>query len=441
VTYTPDKDAVTPNRSLRVETLLLEHASNMASVAEGTAQPPADAGLGAGSEAELWSSVLSPSALKVMTDPAELYPGVTTTGNDIGDLIDLDLHSPMVCDYPDAQPPNTIPETPPDLFRDLSLSVSGGPDYAPTSIIDWHLPSPTTSRSTPPPNCCFTIALDILARLFPDAPAGCTLPGCIPLDDTLPAPTQARTIDSILSDNKHIIESVTTLLDCPCSQDAYLVSILTLITLKVMGWYAAAAAADDDGAAPVPIPTPTPPLTSCSSMSMSSSSASSTTQPSPSQLGPVQSVQTTGFWSSSTSGSVSPTETSRCPSTSTFSSTSASYNSSSLSEQIGGSYHVSDQQQGQTAAQLVLSELHRVQSLVNALTQRLESIRLRARASQGMACGLESGGGRGGGGERGGGGGARTPPFSVPTFYQLEEDLRKRFRVLSSETIDVLRRG
>jgi hypothetical protein len=58
-----------------------------------------------------------------------------------------------------------------------------------------------------------------------------------------------------------------------------------------------------------------------------------------------------------------------------------------------------------------------------------------------MACGLESGGGRGGGGERGGGGGARTPPFSVPTFCQLEEDLRKRFRVLSSETIDVLRRG
>jgi hypothetical protein len=342
---------------------------------------------------------------------------MTATGNDIGDLFDMTVHSPMLLDYPD--PPITIPETPPDFFRDLPLSVSGGADYALTSTVDWPLPTPMTSRSPPPPNCCFAIALDILARLFSGAPAGCTLP----CSDDPVAPAQARTIDSILSENRHIIESVTSLLDCPCSQDEYLVSLITLIALKVMGWYAAAA---DD---PHPRPHPS---------STSSSSSSSTTPPSP--IAPF-SVSMHTSWPSS--GSVSPADTSRRPSTST-SATSVSGSPHGLTEQVlrlpavAGGYRLSDQQQGRIAAQLVLSELHRVQRLVSALTQRLESIRLRARASQEMGCELESGGV---GERRGGGGGARTPPFSVPTFCQLEEDLRKRLRALSSETIDVLRRA
>jgi hypothetical protein len=80
------------------------------------------------------------------------------------------------------------------------------------------------------------------------------------------------------------------------------------------------------------------------------------------------------------------------------------------------------------AAQRVLSELHRVQRLVNALAERLESVRVRAAGFSGVGFGS-------------GVGAARTPPFSVPTFCLLEEDLRKRLRVLSSETIDVLRRA
>jgi hypothetical protein len=87
------------------------------------------------------------------------------------------------------------------------------------------------------------------------------------------------------------------------------------------------------------------------------------------------------------------------------------------------------------AAQRVLSELHRVQRLVNALAERLESVRVRAAGFSGVGFGLGIGTGEGTVGA------ARTPPFSVPTICLLEEDLRKRLRVLSSETIDVLRRA
>jgi hypothetical protein len=94
------------------------------------------------------------------------------------------------------------------------------------------------------------------------------------------------------------------------------------------------------------------------------------------------------------------------------------------------------------AAQLVLSELHRVQRLVNALSKRLESVRLRTgqAASSGSSSGTSS---VGEAGEFGGLGlgGARAPPFSVPTFAQLEEDLRKRLKLLSTEIIDALRRA
>jgi hypothetical protein len=100
------------------------------------------------------------------------------------------------------------------------------------------------------------------------------------------------------------------------------------------------------------------------------------------------------------------------------------------------------------AAQLVLSELHRVQRLVNALAERLESVRVRTAGLSGFSGfrsgeGVEVGSGVRAGvdGKLGVVKGARTPPLSVPTFCQLEGDLRKRLRVLSSETIDVLRRA
>ncbi|KAL2185858.1 hypothetical protein L209DRAFT_754325 [Thermothelomyces heterothallicus CBS 203.75] len=124
---------------------------------------------------------------------------------------------------------------------------------------------------------------------------------------------------------------------------------------------------------------------------------------------------------------------------------------------------------GRPPAQLVLGELHRAQRLVNALAARLKAVRVRATAAtvptagtaagagmrtgsgiangdggSPLACGGEGGGTTGGDEnlDRGAGSAAKQmPPLSGPTFGGLEEDLRRRMRVLWSETVDVLRRG
>lgn len=83
------------------------------------------------------------------------------------------------------------------------------------------------------------------------------------------------------------------------------------------------------------------------------------------------------------------------------------------------------------AAQLVLSELHRVQSFINQLSMKLK-----------MEVGKH-------------GGGTDTPnsmgcentfgkptsPLSVMMLTQLEVDLRKRLKALSSKIIEGLRQG
>ncbi|KAK3904910.1 hypothetical protein C8A05DRAFT_31268, partial [Staphylotrichum tortipilum] len=189
--------------------------------------------------------------------------------------------------------------------------------------------------------------------------------------------------------------------------DEYLLSLATLIALKVMGWYAAAAADTPPATPPSPPPPPPPPPAL-------SNPWSTTTRPS------------TG----SNSGSASPTP----------SPASAGGGGIGMAEQVlrvpatVGNYLVAGQHQGRMAAQLVLSELHRVQRIVNVLSERLEGVRVRAGEGRGLP--FKANAGDGVVGVPG-----RVAPFSGQTFGLLEQDLRKRLRVLSSETIDVLRRA
>jgi Aflatoxin regulatory protein len=232
------------------------------------------------------------------------------------------------------------------------------------------------SAGNEPRRCCLTIALGFLTQLFPNAPTACTLPGSQAGTCKLP------TIESVISKNKQITEAISNMLDCPCLQDEYVVAIISLIVFKVMAWYAAAAgdkALTDDG------------------MGWSNHFAAySERQQNPSSFG-EQVVHL-------------PT--------------------------IIGNYCVDGNDQSRMAAQLVLSELHRVQRLVNLLSKRLEDIRLRNGGLSGSSSGSSSVADSGdvqvvrmG-----------TSPLSGPTFYQLEADLRKRLRAVSSETIDILRR-
>lgn len=428
--------------------------------------PSPDIDTDIGTDTDLWSSILSPSALLV--DAAKLSPPLIANGTDVGDLFDMGLHSPMLIDCPE-QPTNAntvgsshpAAATTPDLFGDIPLALSDAnlvpSTHTHTSVFDWSLPSDSNSSASTashPPTCCFTVALDILTRLFPNAPAGCSLagsatPGGSSGRGSAESDRGARTIDSVISENKQVIESLTNLLDCHCSQDEYLISIMTLIVLKVMSWYAAAAADD----------------------SISPSSPFTTRQHQPRQQ-PQKSFLTArpgsgldpGPTASSGSASASPADRTALSSSSSLSLSlsSSSYGSSLGSEQVlrapatVGNYCVAGHHQGRMAAQLVLSELHRVQRLVNALAKRLESVRLRAAGEAECGSGFSAGSGSlgmesssGGGGNGGGGNGGgeatnfgvRAAPFSVLTFRRLEEDLRRRLRMLSTETIDVLRRA
>lgn len=222
---------------------------------------------------------------------------------------------------------------------------------------------------------CLTAVLAFLTQLFPKAPS-CTLPG------GHQSVSQVPTIDSVISENKHIIESLTKMLDCPCSCDEYLITLISLVVLKLIAWYGAAAR----GSAPEEEA-----LNNNYGLQMHHGS----TQSYPEQVRQFPAMV--------------------------------------------GNYCVDRNEQVRMAAQLVLSELHRVQRLVQLLSNRFESIRhRRAMKSSAAASGptdatvgtanhaslLSS-----------------AAPLSAPTFDQLEADLRVRMRAVSLETIELLRRG
>lgn len=89
-----------------------------------------------------------------------------------------------------------------------------------------------------PTLCCLTRALGLLKQLFPNASSTCAhsqknyheIGSC-----------QLRTIKSVVMENEQTIESLTDMLQCPCSHDGYLLAIMYLIVFKILAWYAAAA--------------------------------------------------------------------------------------------------------------------------------------------------------------------------------------------------------
>jgi hypothetical protein len=189
----------------------------------------------------------------------------------------------------------------------------------------------------------------------------------------------------MVSDNREAIDTLSTVMDCPCSHDAYILSIVSLAVLRVMGRYIAAARGQ--------IPATEDTRGWGQEVSMHSDR--------PRQFLPFD---------EQLPGSPGPV----------------------------GSYSIEGRNQNRMAAQLVLSELHRVQRLVNILASRLESLRLRPCLSPASTFGSNSTdsiienpllAAR------------RILPLSDSTFSRMEDDLRKRLRAVSSETIEILRRA
>ncbi|KAL9114752.1 MAG: hypothetical protein Q9227_001431 [Pyrenula ochraceoflavens] len=177
-----------------------------------------------------------------------------------------------------------------------------------------------------------------------------------------------RPLQVVIADNEQTIKVISSMLSCPCAQDGYLLAIMSLIVFKVLGWYAAA--------------------------------ARETTE--------------------SEEGHVS-----------------ASSSNNALHHlghdlQASGSYYIESEDQGRMAAQLVLSELHRVQRLVNTLSIRLKDHK---------AWNQEDGKSRSVVADKWDklGRAENDFPFSPTLLDQLEMDLRKRLRTLSSDIVNILR--
>lgn len=166
------------------------------------------------------------------------------------------------------------------------------------------------------------------------------------------------------------------MLQCPCLQDGYLLAIISIIVFKVVDWYAAAARetpVTDDGQRP--------------------------SKPYPDRQRDTL----------CTSEQVLQIPT------------------------VVGSDYVDGEDQSRMAAQLILGELHRVQRLVNVLSQRLKShgTRHEAVSTTNNAAG----------GQDTPLSGESTRDLSATMMDQFEADLRKRLRVLSLEIVNTLRRG
>ncbi|KAL3458185.1 aflatoxin regulatory protein-domain-containing protein [Aspergillus heterothallicus] len=320
-------------------------------------------------DVNLWTTILSPN---------------TSNGTDLSSLLSVNTEigqlfaslSPPRLDEPDAMDAE-FPFPEPGM-----LSVA---EHSGGSLIPGIEPSDSFSNPKPHHPCCLAICLDILMRLFPNAQIGCERPG------SQDGPGKLCTIESVIEDNKQILDTVQTVLECRCAEDEYVATLVSLIVFKVLGWYVAVAR--DRSADP----------------------------------------RDEGFGSLNSEGGGLH---SRRPSMSSF------------EEQVlhlptvVGSYCVDGHHQSRMAAQLVLSELYRVQRLVTLVGRRLEMIRHRSLghdhssstssssssvqdASSGplMVAGIPA------------------PPLSSSTLAHLEEDLRKRLRAVSSETIDILRRA
>ena len=208
-----------------------------------------------------------------------------------------------------------------------------------------------------------------MKQLFPDRSTTCKTSNAQNLGKTTPPPT----IQAVIAKNEQIIDAVSAMLQCSCTQDGYLLNIMSLIVFKVLGWYAAAArttpSSGRDQAHQLPI--------------------------------------------------------------------TAHDHQKSCSEQVVrdstkiGSYSLEGEDSARMAAQLVLSELHRVQQLVNKLSTKLRTQETKDAVEAGthinvsdQSIEMET-----------------SLPLSNALLDQLGKDLKKRLKSLSLEIVEALRRG
>ncbi|KAL8792412.1 MAG: hypothetical protein Q9195_005026 [Heterodermia aff. obscurata] len=219
-------------------------------------------------------------------------------------------------------------------------------------------------RATDSSCSCLIRALGLMKQFSSSAPAASTLSPIQVSTD----PNALTSIKLVIAKNEHTMQALNSMLECSCSQDGYLLAIMSLIIFKVLGCYAGA--------------------------------ASGKTPDSPHTL-PSSGVQTPlTVHSRQSSQAELPT--------------------------IANGPYLDSEDSSRMAAQLVLSELHRVQRFVNQL-----STKLKARAVK-MDAGSDFYGFENAESEM-------ALPLSAVMLEQFEVDLRKRLRGLSMKIVERLR--
>lgn len=208
------------------------------------------------------------------------------------------------------------------------------------------------------PCSCLVQALGFMKQLCPLPSNAYTTWATQDLDKTSAVPT----IQAVITRNEATIEAVSTMLKCSCSQDGYLLSVMSLIIFKVLGWYAS-------------IARKTPNLHGAQAC-------------------------------------YSPFE--------------PALNKPSI---VGNYCCLDGADSDRMAAQLVLTELHRVRRLVDQLSSKLkvQAAAKKGRGGLGMPEGTDLDN-------------EMALPLSAVMYDQLDSDLRNRLRALSCEMLDRLRR-
>lgn len=158
--------------------------------------------------------------------------GMLSTPNTDGSVFDSRVLSPL---------PTTCSHTPISNagFGPMDHSFeSGSESVLPAGFDHVDLFRSDCSKTFKPaperPHSCLSLALDILPILYIPPPI-------CKLVSVSPCVHESYTIDYVISTNKKIIESISIMLDCPCSLDGQLAFTLALITFQILAWYDAAA--------------------------------------------------------------------------------------------------------------------------------------------------------------------------------------------------------
>ena len=298
----------------------------------------------------------------------------------LSDTLDNDIFLSDVAPSSFALSHGPLPNGNPSRLSD-TIQVTSSPK-TPVNKPANHLSSDGDQDAKDAPCSCFAQALGLMKQLFPHPSIYCTTSGENGEKDLLLLPT----VPVVIERNRRTVTAISAMLACPCSHDVHLLAIMAHIVFKVLGWYAVAARKTPS--------TPPPSLTAINPSSKDDGSISISSDV------------------SSTSGSRSSLS-----------------NSSSYLEQVCwqaemvGCYRLDGDDSGRMAAQLVLSELHRVQSLVRELAARLQAQSSTDRSSGSAGSITEQ----------------PLLPFSGTILDLLGVDLRKRLKELSVEIVGSLR--